>query len=90
MVVLSLAKEILKCKIKVFRMSSIDMQHLTAPKEKQKWATKYRMLTFCQRKEKKKRMSTEHSAILSSSLVSHNLWPFNPKTYYAQYLFQQP
>lgn len=41
-------------------------------------------------KKDRKRMSTEHSAVLSSSLVSHNWWPFKPKTYYAQYLFQQP
>lgn len=53
MVVLSLAKEILKSKIKIFRMSSIDIQHLTAPNEKQKWATKYRMLTFCQKNKEK-------------------------------------
>lgn len=45
MVTLTLAKEILKCKIKIFRMSSIDMQHLMTPNEKQKWATKYRMLS---------------------------------------------
>lgn len=45
----------------------------------------------CQkRKREKNEQSTEHNAILSSFLVSHNLWPFKPKTYYARYLFQQP
>lgn len=59
MVILTLANEILKCKIKFFRMSSIDMQHLTTPNEKQKWAMKYRILTFCQKKREEK---NEHRA----------------------------
>lgn len=71
-------------------MSSIDMKHLAAPKEEQKWATKYRMLTFCQKKNKTKEWAQSIVLSCQSSLVSHNLWPFKPKTYYAQYLFQQP
>lgn len=35
-------------------MSSIDMQHLTAPNEKQNWATKYGMLIFVKKKKKRK------------------------------------